>query len=300
MSRHKLVVKQWGRGQYELPFLKAVVQRVVDKMPGADQLNLAVEFRERGSVRHVLGLTHRGEPIQMNKKQLGGVKGLCNTLAHEICHHLQYARGELWFAMQGGVSGKMWEGEFWPEATPYREQPWEIEAERAGDHYGALAFAELNREGLLPLSRQEQFDVAERQRRERENDSPTFGDLAVFSDEEQTEILRKLRSHEMTHTEFWGLIRARAFTPNAAMATRASPMTRAAVEALAVQLGVAIEYESAVQDWPAEVRMDAPDGYTFDGEAHQIVRHSWRAAGQALREFPLVECDDPDCEWCEG
>lgn len=82
-------------------------------------------------------------------------------------------------------------------------------------------------------------------------------------------------------------------TPNARM-------TRATVEALADRLGVAIEYERAVQDYPPEVRLDAPDGFTFDGEAHQIVRHSWREAGEALREMPLTECDDPNCEWCES
>ena len=206
----RLVVKQWGRrSEYDLPFLKQVVQGVVDKMPGAGKLNLAVEFRERGEVSDAMGLTRRGEPIKVNKKQLGGVEEICRTLAHEICHQLQYARGELWYTERGGVKGALWEGEFWPEDTPYGKRPWEIEAYRVGEHYGALAFAELSQKGLLPLSRKEQWEMKERQRRESENDSPTFGDLEVFSDGEQTEILRKLRSHEMTYTEVWDLIRAR-------------------------------------------------------------------------------------------
>lgn len=52
---------------------------------------------------------------------------MLKTLAHEMVHVLQYARGELNETMT------MWRGKYVnAEKLPYEEQPWEIEAESIG------------------------------------------------------------------------------------------------------------------------------------------------------------------------
>lgn len=46
------------------------------------------------------------------------------TLAHELTHVAQFAKGTL----QVTPRGKRWKGKFYGRRTPYLEQPWEVQA----------------------------------------------------------------------------------------------------------------------------------------------------------------------------
>jgi hypothetical protein len=46
------------------------------------------------------------------------------TLAHELTHVAQFAKGTL----QVKPRGKVWKGRYYSYRTPYLEQPWEIQA----------------------------------------------------------------------------------------------------------------------------------------------------------------------------
>jgi hypothetical protein len=49
---------------------------------------------------------------------------LGSTLAHELTHVAQFAKGTLQVARKG----KKWKGKFYPNNYPYLKQPWEIQA----------------------------------------------------------------------------------------------------------------------------------------------------------------------------
>ena len=49
---------------------------------------------------------------------------LGSTLAHEITHVAQFAKGTL----QLTPKGKRWKGRYYGRRTPYLEQPWEVQA----------------------------------------------------------------------------------------------------------------------------------------------------------------------------
>jgi len=49
---------------------------------------------------------------------------LGSTLAHELVHVRQLAKGVLKITPQG----RMWQGRFYSKKTPYLQQPWEIQA----------------------------------------------------------------------------------------------------------------------------------------------------------------------------
>lgn len=58
----------------------------------------------------------------------GSEEEMLKTLAHELCHCLQYSRGELNEQMD------MWMGRrVNSDSIPYHEQPWEIAAESKGN-----------------------------------------------------------------------------------------------------------------------------------------------------------------------
>jgi hypothetical protein len=95
-------------------------------------LYLEVQYRKKTSCLH-------GEVSINDYNVLGMPIGFCieiyrsteeemlKTLAHEICHVLQYARGELNEEMT------YWRGKkVNSDEIPYFEQPWEIEAESKG------------------------------------------------------------------------------------------------------------------------------------------------------------------------
>lgn len=47
------------------------------------------------------------------------------TLAHELVHVAQMARGLLKPAKRGG---NIWAGKYYPKSTPYLDRPWEVQA----------------------------------------------------------------------------------------------------------------------------------------------------------------------------
>jgi len=204
----RIVVKQNGRVEFPLSFLKELVRRVVGVIPGAKALPLVqVEFRERGMLNSgpnagAEGLAMRGGIIHVRKTRF--LPFICETIAHEVTHLIQYHQQEL-VSVKGGNT---WQGEFWPLDTPYAKRPWETEAEKLGSKYGAVVYAQLKAEGLLQPSLSETKDQEARVQRVTQKDSPTFGDLSVLPDDMQIDVIRKLRLKQMTDAEAWDLIQA--------------------------------------------------------------------------------------------
>lgn len=58
--------------------------------------------------------------IKPNRK----LKEIALTLAHEMVHVRQFAKGLLKITPKGNV----WMGKLYPQKTPYLDQPWEIDA----------------------------------------------------------------------------------------------------------------------------------------------------------------------------
>jgi len=57
-------------------------------------------------------------------KPVKDLQALGATLAHELTHVAQFAKGTL----QVTPRGKRWKGRFYGRKTPYLDQPWEIQA----------------------------------------------------------------------------------------------------------------------------------------------------------------------------
>ena len=57
-------------------------------------------------------------------KPLKDLQALGATLAHELTHVAQFAKGTL----QLTPRGKLWKGKYYGRKTPYLDQPWEIQA----------------------------------------------------------------------------------------------------------------------------------------------------------------------------
>ena len=57
-------------------------------------------------------------------KPLKDLQALGATLAHELTHVAQFAKGTL----QLTPRGKLWKGKYYGRRVPYLEQPWEIQA----------------------------------------------------------------------------------------------------------------------------------------------------------------------------
>jgi hypothetical protein len=160
------VVQRTKQYDYELPFLREVVKRILDKIPGASQLKLRVEFRSRvrgEGTKHNYGLHEHlknGTRILINNTV--SLSLMCETLAHEIGHAMQHQNGDLPAASldsaeQNGVWGTMWRGEFIPEKTPQNQRPWEKDAKRY-ERYGAAVYQELKAGGDIPKTRGEQVE----------------------------------------------------------------------------------------------------------------------------------------------
>lgn len=73
---------------------------------------------------------------------------------------------------------------------------------------------------------------------------------------------------------------------------------RRALRLLADDLGVAVSVDPRIGSEPLTIRLTAPEGRTFAGEAHELLRYDWREALEALREAEIEDCREPGCEWC--
>lgn len=85
---------------------------------------------------NVLGMPNEFtiEVLKSNEEEM------LKTLAHELCHVLQYARGDLNETMS------MWRGrKVNSDEIPYHEQPWEVEAENTG----LMLYEKFMRQGNL-------------------------------------------------------------------------------------------------------------------------------------------------------
>jgi hypothetical protein len=78
------------------------------------------ELEEQGTTIPLMGL----DTILVVLKPTRNLVNLGITLAHELAHVAQFAKGTL----QLTPRGKCWKGKFYPTDYPYLEQPWEVQA----------------------------------------------------------------------------------------------------------------------------------------------------------------------------
>jgi hypothetical protein len=83
-------------------------------------------------------------------------------------------------------------------------------------------------------------------------------------------------------------------------------VSSAALEKLAEQHGITVCDGSHGEVGCCEITLTAPDGFRFGLGLHELVvcddeqTGAWhrQVAAAEIREFPLEECNDPACEWC--
>lgn len=147
-----VVVKQWGRTQYDTAFLTMLGNAIASAIPGAQQLNIQIEFRKNleaayGGAGGAEGV-HEFRPstnthhIALPKTRLDAsdLEHVCETIAHEIGHAIQQATGQLRTAPGG--RGWLWEGQFVSHDVPWANRPHEIDA-IGYEHYGTQVFQAL-------------------------------------------------------------------------------------------------------------------------------------------------------------
>jgi hypothetical protein len=105
-------------------------------MPKMSTLDIEIKIRDFGkddTYGYAMPLDDHSGPrffeLEINKK--ARLRRLLETVAHEMVHVKQYARGELFESI--GKHGKhRWQGEWLSDSskhvTEYWDQPWEIEA----------------------------------------------------------------------------------------------------------------------------------------------------------------------------
>jgi hypothetical protein len=78
------------------------------------------ELEEQGTTIPLTGL----DTFLVVLKPTRNLVNLGITLAHELTHVAQFAKGTL----QLTPRGKRWKGKFYPTDYPYLDQPWEVQA----------------------------------------------------------------------------------------------------------------------------------------------------------------------------
>ena len=78
------------------------------------------ELEEQGTTIPLTGL----DTFLVVLKPTRNLVNLGITLAHELTHVAQFAKGTL----QLTPKGKRWKGKFYPTDYPYLDQPWEVQA----------------------------------------------------------------------------------------------------------------------------------------------------------------------------
>jgi len=78
------------------------------------------ELEDQGSTVPMLGI----DTFLVVLKPTRNILALGITLAHELTHVAQFAKGTL----QLTPKGRRWKGKFYPISYPYLEQPWEVQA----------------------------------------------------------------------------------------------------------------------------------------------------------------------------
>jgi len=98
----------------------------------ADKLTINVRYENKKVMGGYQGFieflddNHRPKEFLISlKKDLPKRKQLI-TIAHELVHVKQYAKGELKYLFKGGQD--KWQGKIIPRKTHYFDKPWEIEA----------------------------------------------------------------------------------------------------------------------------------------------------------------------------
>ena len=98
----------------------AVCVMIDDSIAGSE----GVTMNFSGMVKNSFMVAIKPQNLRGNKFTVG-YKELALTLAHEMVHVKQMAKGQLKSAPRGA---QLWMGKKYPAKTPYLDQPWEIEA----------------------------------------------------------------------------------------------------------------------------------------------------------------------------
>jgi hypothetical protein len=138
--------------------VEMVVRRVLGEIASprlANTLRITVECRATKLDKKTDGTAY-WEPVEdprMKEYRIvvqrdADLRLLAETIAHEVRHVVQFARGQLRYGTKGGVYGAFWragagEATFYPKATTdYWTSPWEVEA-RATEALGVKAISRM-------------------------------------------------------------------------------------------------------------------------------------------------------------
>lgn len=198
LSKTALRIEQ-RKGQFPTEFWREVVLRLCKRM-GVNHNHLTVKFRKNLGGRYATYGWGIVTIAKLERVHQDTVKKIFESLAHELQHAKQEQTGQHQESVKNaeGESGSMWEGEFYPEDYPYQDQPWEIEARKAGKRYGLPLYREMSSKGEIPLSKQERL------RQKTPFSGPTMEDLSnTVSDAEMTQEIQEMRRDRGAWLEKW-------------------------------------------------------------------------------------------------
>jgi hypothetical protein len=149
-----IVVK--GGSQSQKQRIESMAEFCVEKlMPRISNADIVIALRDL-SKKGAYGfcMAHEGDEGRADRPRLFEIevhkrlplRKMLQTVAHEMVHVKQYARGELYQGMR--VNKMRWQGKWVSNNVDYWDQPWEIEA-HGREHGLFIQWAEKNKLGHL-------------------------------------------------------------------------------------------------------------------------------------------------------
>jgi len=185
------------RGEYPTKFWRDVTLRLCKKMR-VNPKKLKVLFRKGVSKLKDSpgGICRHGDHIELDPDR--SLPEQFETLAHELRHAYQMQTKMLTCTRnEGGEIGRFWEGEWYPDDTPYDSRPWEIDA-RKFSAVGRRLHDEMERQGEIPLSKHQEWQQTQ------PFEGPTLGDMDdVLSEDEFVAEVKERKKDKAAWLEKW-------------------------------------------------------------------------------------------------
>ena len=189
LKQAKVTVVQRSKGGYSVELLTDLATRIAQSM-GAASLKLRIEMlrKTRGVGAYFNSLNNGSHLIHIETLKWQTLKGIAETMAHEITHAMHQEAGRLKTTVVDEVLGDVWDGKFYPKSTPYNSRPWEIEA-REAESKGVAIYQQMKAGGIDLRTEGEKLSA-----KILPDQGPTVGDLEDKSPEEVLEIWKRLRA----------------------------------------------------------------------------------------------------------
>lgn len=116
-----------GGKAYQKKRVEQMVQYCIHKlMPRMNTLDITVRLRDLKGSAYGYCLSEDKRTFEIEVDKTLDLRTLLTTVAHEMVHVKQYARGELFESVQ--QAKHRWQGKYISNSIEYWDQPWEIEA----------------------------------------------------------------------------------------------------------------------------------------------------------------------------